>query len=320
MHIFKVSPIPALLESSNRVLEYFTRRDVLAVDVDLVSSLWQLPEVIKICQHQKNDGSWRYPGQASRMDSPTNYSLLETFRQLGILVGIYGMDRDHPAIQAAAEYVFSCQTEEGDIRGILGNQYMPYYHGMLLEILTKVGYANDKQLIKGLEWLLTVRQDDGGWIIPAQAVPARQKTEAFWHSPPTPPLRSLPSSHIATGMVLRSFAAHPGYRRHPATIQAATLLKQRFFLPDQYYDRKAPEYWLKFQYPFWWPNLLTVLDALGWMGFPADDPDVQSGLQWFIDHQEADGLWPTGYGKGPKVNANRLWVGLAVCRMLKFFR
>ena len=223
MHILKVSPIPTLIESGNRALQYFTRRDVLAEDVEPVSSLWQLPEVVKICLHQKNDGSWCYPGQASRLDSPTNYSLLETFRQLGILVGIYGMDRDHPAIQGAAEYVFSCQTEEGDIRGILGNQYMPYYHGMLLEILTKVGYANDKRLIKGLEWLLTVRQDDGGWIIPAQAVPARQKTEAFWRSPPIPPQRSLPSSHIATGMVLRAFASHPGYRRHPAAIEATMI-------------------------------------------------------------------------------------------------
>ena len=171
MHILKVSSIPTLLEFGNRSLQHFTRRDVMDEDVEPVSSLWQLPEVVKICLHQKNDGSWRYPGQASRIDSPTNYSLLETFRQLGILVGIYGMDRDHPAIQAAAEYVFSCQTEKGDIRGILGNQSMPYYHGMLPEILTKIGYANDKRLIKGLEWLLTVRQDDGGWIIPAQTVP-----------------------------------------------------------------------------------------------------------------------------------------------------
>ena len=30
---------------------------------------------------------------------------------------------------------------EGDIRGILGNQTMPYYHGALLELLIKAGYA-----------------------------------------------------------------------------------------------------------------------------------------------------------------------------------
>ena len=53
------------------------------------------------------------------------------------------------------------------------------------------------------------------------------------------------------------------------------------------------------------------------MDFPADDPDVQRGLQWFIDHQEVDGLWPTGYGKGPKTDTNRLWVGLAIARVFK---
>jgi hypothetical protein len=42
-----------------------------------------------------------------------------------------------PTIAKAAEYIFSNQMYEGDIRGILGNQYMPYYHGAILELLIK---------------------------------------------------------------------------------------------------------------------------------------------------------------------------------------
>ena len=91
---------------------------------------------------------------------------METYRNLRTLVEVYGFTRDHSTMREAAQFVFSCQTKEGDIRGILGNQYMPYYHGAILELLVKAGFGDDPRLIFGLDWLLSMRQDDGGWIVP----------------------------------------------------------------------------------------------------------------------------------------------------------
>lgn len=308
-----------MLSSDDQALAYYARRDLLQEKVDAFHIIWKQSEGLKILEKQQPDGSWRYPAHKTKNDSPTNYSLLETYRQLGILVDVYELNREHPGIQKAAEYIFSCQSEAGDIRGILGNQYMPYYHGIILELLIKAGYEDDPRIIKALQWLLNVRQEDGGWIVPAQAVPAKEKNDRFWRSAPLAPDRNLPSSHLATGMALRAFAVHPTYRGHQAALTTAKLLKKRFFLADRYHDRQAPEYWLKFQYPFWWSNLLTAMDSLGRMGFTIDDPDAYRGYQWFIDHQEADGLWNTGYGKGKKAQRQRLWVGLAICRMVKRF-
>jgi hypothetical protein len=73
------------------------------------------------------------------------------------------------------------------------------------------------------------------------------------------------------GMVLRAFAAHPDYRQRPEVIAAGNCLKERLFEPDRYNDRKAPSYWLKFQFPFWWPNLLTALVTLSWLRFNRQD-------------------------------------------------
>ena len=69
------------------------------------------------------------------------------------------------------------------------------------------------------------------------------------------------------------------------------MLKGRFFLADKYNDRKAPAYWLKFQYPFWWTSLLTALDTLARMGFAGEDEDVRRGLDWFIANQAPDGCF-----------------------------
>ena len=100
---------------------------------------------------------------------------------------------------------------------------------------------------------------------------------------------------------------------------AGNLLKSRFFQADKYADRRAVEYWWKYQYPFWWGNLLTVMDSLSRMGFSMEDPDIIKGLNWFQDNQLDNGFWPTGYGKGNQKDTNQAWVSLAVCRVLKRF-
>ena len=321
----RVEPLPALLTPDNQAIHHFARRDLLQEDAGPIDGLWTLPAVQRILGKQQADGSWRYPGRNREIYKETNYDLLETFRQIGILVAMYGLDRRHPALRAAAAYLFSCQTEEGDIRGILGTQYMPYYHGAILELLIKAGYDNDDRVRSGLEWLLSMRQHDGGWIVPMQAVPAKEKTREMWSASPVPPDRSRPFSHLATGMALRPFAAHADYRQLEAVSAAAHCLKSRFFKPDKYNDRKAPAYWTKFQYPFWWTNILTALDTLSWLGVGADDEDVHQALQWFVDNQQDNGVWRTSYEQTkrtePSVKEGEAmhWVGLAVCRVFQRF-
>jgi hypothetical protein len=299
----QTDPLPALLARNDPALTYLVQRDLLEAAVEPVEMLWEMPEAVRLVGKQQANGSWHYPGKSDHPAPDANYALLETYRSLRILVEMCAFQRAHPALAMAAEYIFSCQTDEGDIRGILGNQYMPYYHGAE----------------KGLQWLLSMRQADGGWVVPAQHVPARQKTTELWAGPPVLSERSRPNSHLATGMVLRAFAAHPDYCRLPEVHVAGECLKERLFQADKYNDRKAPSYWLKFQFPFWWPSLVTALDTLSHLGFDRQDKDIARGLDWFVEHQSVDGLWETGYGSGRNAERMRCWVGLAVCRVLRSF-
>jgi len=316
-------PLPTLPSSNDRALQYFTRRDLLAEQPGSPETLWELGPACKILSRQQPDGSWCYPGRNRQRYPDIDYDLLETFRQVGILVEKYGFDNRHPAIGRAAGYLLSCQTGEGDIRGILGTQYMPYYHAVITELLIKAGYGDDPRIEQGLRWLLSMRQDDGGWIVPLQAVPPKEKIREMWSSPPIPPDRSRPFSHLATGMVLRAFAVHPGYRHLEEVALAASRLKSRFFRPDKYNDRQAPGYWTKFQFPFWWTNILTALDTLSLIGYSCEDEEIHQALRWFVDNQQADGLWKTSYEQAKhkeptaKERETMLWVSLAICRVLK---
>jgi len=316
---FRIDPIPALLGSADPALAYTVRRDLLGEKVPPVQDLWTMKGCQRLAEKQLPNGAWRYPGKSYDPISNTNYDLLETYRTLRVLVEMFAFDRRHPIIEKAINYVFSCQTEEGDIRGIIGNQYMPYYHGAILELVIKAGYGEDPRVIKGLAWLVSMRQYDGGWVIPAQLVPARLKNPALWHGQPVEPDRTKPHSHLATGMILRAFAVHPNYIDLPEVKQAGYCLCERIFKADRYIDRKDSSYWLKFQFPFWWTTLVTTLDTLSRLGFCSNNEQIASGLRWFAENQSADGLWETGYGSGQRVEDNRNWVGLAICRLVKRF-
>ncbi len=320
-------PLPPLLESGNRALAYFVDRDLCGGQVGPPDCLWQLPEAQRILKKQLADGSWPRLGETKH--PAINYALIETWRNFRCLVDQYGFTRRHPGAEKAAEFLFSCQTPAGDFRGFLANQYAPYYTGPILALLIQAGYAADPRVERGLAWLLEMRQDDQGWTIPLLTHKLDRATQYRLTSEMAQPLepdRSKPFSHNWTGMVLRAFAAHPVYRSCPAALTAAGLFKSRFFQPDVYSSYQAASYWVRFEYPFWWNNLVAALDSLSLIG-PGwgQDPDIQQALKWLVDHQEESGLWKVNYARPQaekdtlKRREMKLWVSLAICRVFERF-
>jgi hypothetical protein len=317
IHSLRKNPLPILMGTNDNALLYHIENDLLNENPGNPELLWDLPTVRKILSHQQVDGSWLYKGYRPGKEFGEAYELLETWRTLRVLVEMFALNRSHPAIDRAAEYIFSYQTEEGDIRGILSNQYMPYYMGAILEILIKAGYEKDERAEKSLQWLLNMRQEDGGWIAPLLLYKISDYYK-ICSGPPIQPQRNLPFSHMVTGMAIRAFAAHPIYKKSSEAIKAGILLKSRFFQKDIYTSRQAESFWYKFQFPFWWSNLITVLDSLMRMEFSANDEEIQKGLNWLIDNQRADGLWKATYGKSYETNFD-YWVTFAVSCVLKYF-
>jgi hypothetical protein len=312
----RINPLGAILQTQNPALKWFVARDLMDEPESPKQLIWELHEPQKILRRQLPDGSWRYPGKGSNNRLGTNNFLLETFRNLRILVEKYAFSLEHAQMRMAFDYIYSCQTPEGDIRGILSNQYMPYYMGAILALASKAGDMQNAHVRKGLDWLLGMRQDDGAWFIPLQAYKITYLNQVA-HNDPIPPDRKLPSSHLATGMVLRAFGEHDQYRKRMEVRAAGQVLKSRFLKPDAYPDHQDIKYWTKFQFPFWWTDLLSAMDLLQKIGFGRTDKDIQRGMEWFIQNQGPDGLWKATYEKRAEMD---LWVSLAVCRVLKRFQ
>jgi hypothetical protein len=322
----RFDPILPLLASGNEALRYFARRDLLGEAAGPVNPIWELPEARKILKKQLPDGSFAFPAGKNRFPA-IDRPLIETWRQFRFLIEVYGMTKEHPPAERAAEFIFSRQTGEGDFRGFIADQYATYYTGAILSLLIQAGYPEDPRAEKGMRWLLGMRQDDGGWTIPILTHPFNGKEMyrlTSSHMDPVQPDRAKPFSHNWTGMVLRAFAAHPRYRKSKEAKAAAGLLADRFFQPDVYTSYQSADYWIRFQYPFWWNNLVAALDSVTRIGLGADDQRIGRALRWLIDHQEKDGLWRETYAKPramgketPKMREARGWISLAVCRVFR---
>ena len=98
-----VDSLEPLSASEHEAVRYFTRRDLMDEEVDPISSLWGLPEPSKLLKRQREDGSWAYPGKNPEKYPDVNYSLVETYKHLRLLVGKYGFDRSHPSIEGMVQ-------------------------------------------------------------------------------------------------------------------------------------------------------------------------------------------------------------------------
>jgi hypothetical protein len=311
------NPITPLLAARHPALTWAVEHDVLG-RTQQPQSLWSLPRMLEAGRLQNGDGSWAYHGGKATIRSREDYDQLATYAHLLVLVSEFRLDRRHPPIERAAAFLLARQTAEGDIRGIYGAQYSPNSTADILRLLIEAGYRDNARVVKGLDWLIDMRQEDGGWAIPARTAGDCVLSEALNLPRPLEPNRSKPSAHLVTGIVLRALAAHPSYRHRAETRRASLLLAGRFFKQDTYLDRKASTYWTKLCFPFRWTDLVSSLDAIALAGLKADEPDVAKGLAWLVAHQRPNGLWRAGYPNSPDPLLDQ-WVTFAAARVFKRF-
>jgi hypothetical protein len=306
--------VGALLSCDNQAIQYFTRQDLLGEPSSPINQLWALPQVSLTIKKQQENGRWRYADKGTLRLKATNYDQLETYRQLAVLVDKFGLNKKHPSIRAAADYLFLHQSAEGDFRGIYGNQYTPNYSAAIMELLIKAGYDSDKRIEMGFGWLSSVQQNEGGWALPFRT--QDMGLGAIKQYKTIPLDRSKPFSHLVTGIVLRAFAAHPNHINDQAAKTARQLMLHRIFERDAYPDRNTKAFWTKFSYPFWQTDILSILDVLSKMGYTQHEGKVNQAVQWFVDHQKPDGNFNVDIIRGNKANSES-WITLAVCRVLK---
>lgn len=315
---FRFDPVRPLINHNNQAVSLFAKRELLNQDIR-VENLWQCREVQRILTRQKHNGAWKYPGGGNaHIRSAEDYDQFETYRNLGYLIEQYGMTRKNAAVQKAAEYLFQCQSKEGDFRGIYCNQYSPNYTAGITELLVKAGYESDARVKKVFSWLFSIRQSDGGWAIPFRTRGCNLSTITHRRATIKPDF-SKPFSHMVTGVVLRAVASHSLCRNSFEAKTAGKLLLSSLFKKDNYTDRGATYFWTRFTFPFWFTDLLSALDTLSLLQFSKKEPSIARALDWLGKQQAKDGMWKLKILKGKNKDLTMAWLSLAICRVVKRF-
>jgi hypothetical protein len=310
----KADPVPRLVGSPELALALRARTELLGEEVDL-AELHSSRPVVSLLKRQRQDGRWAFKSPRTVVPGLDNNDQVETYRNLGTLVEMYALRAGHDPVRKAAEFLLAHQTTEGDVRGIYGHQYAPNYTAGMLELMIKAGMGNDERVRAGLDWLLSFRQEDGGWAVPLRTRAISLDAQAML-SPPVAPDRSRPSSHMVTGVVLRALASHTAYRERDETRRAAFWLMSRLFKKDNYPDRGGRVFWERTSFPFWFTDIISALDTLTLLGFGADRREVRSALEWLRERQLPDGTFGLGLLKGAGHDAAG-WQAFAAFRVFK---
>ncbi|MFD2371103.1 squalene--hopene cyclase [Brevibacillus sp. GCM10020057] len=134
---------------------------------------------------------------------------------------------------------------------------------------------------RGLDWLLSMQNDDGGW-------------PAFEKNTDSPLIRRLPiegsdtvstdpSSADLTGRTLEFLGNYAGLRQANPQVQKAV----RWLIRHQRADGSWYGRWgIAFLYGTW-----AALTGMMAVGVAADHPAVQKAVNWLLQRQNADGGW-----------------------------
>ena len=209
---------------------------------------------------------------------------LDRLADLGLRVE--GKSTVSQQLHKIANFILASQEGEGGISDLIladkpsgrGKTVALHFQGWALSALCRAGFENDERVEKGTRFLLSLRQDDGGWA---------------WRGVRTESA-ARPSSHLVTGMVLRAFASSKDRRGSREARRAAELLATRFLQPDRYEDRKAASFWENLTEPRFYTDVLDALDTITSIGLGKENSGVRTAEAYLRSRQAKDGLWYPG--------------------------
>jgi hypothetical protein len=315
--------VPLLLADRSPSLRYLVLTELLGRPNDdaEVNELRNLreedPLITTLLSLQKEKGNWKKLDQAGYTIGGSVRATTAALMRLGYL----GLDKEHPAVQRGAKYLFSKQRKDGswplpervsDYEYTRGPYTMtPVQTSVPLLGLVMCGYDDDSQIERAFDWLIEKRNDDGTW-------PAGKVEDVYVR---IAGYRRLPHSEWGcrtnTTQALLCFSYHAKLRKSSEARQALDHLLGREtrdrnnlgFNTARYIGvephRGALTYHAKFD-----PALILTICSK--VGANRNDARVNDLISWILNQQGEYGLWE--YIPHPEVSR---WISFDILRSLK---
>lgn len=301
-------PLPWLLEEENPPVRYGALVDLLgrppgdpAVEAARAAMV-DYPPVAELLAGQKRDGYWvKRDWYLPKYDG--------TFWTLCVL-GDLGLTAEEETIRRACEYLFTFQRGNGAFgrrRRVAGQGLVwdddagPCTQARIVRFMIQFGYGRDPRTRAGIGWLLAVQREDGWWDC---------------GSPQRPGCLRATHDVLRLAALDAEAAARPGIARGAERV-CEVLGRQRL---SRYHTGAS---WHVLAYPPFDMSLISMLEALGRLGYTGDRPEVAAARDLLLGRRLPEGAWPLdkGYPRAPmdfgQEGAPNKWVTLNALRALR---
>ncbi|MCK4321999.1 hypothetical protein KAX08_05745 [candidate division WOR-3 bacterium] len=330
-----------LLEVENPSICYFTLRDILGRGEEnpaLKDAKALIPGskvVTKIFSRQNPKGYWEDPF------NPYHPKYKSSYWQIMIL-GQLGLDKSNERISKACEYIFQFQLEEGGFSSYTTERALKEYNslqekrkklppknewvsskvfehqyscltGNMGAAFIRIGYIDDPRVIKALEWLVKIQNEDGGWLCP------------YWKAH----IKDTHGCFYGTICPLEAFSEVPEEKLTKAMKEAIErgaefLLMHHLFKADHHNYKIINQSWLKLTFPtFYGYSSLKGLDVLTKLGY-MEDKRIDDSVAVLLEKRTPEGKWILESTPSGRMQANiekkgkvSKWITLIAMRVLK---
>jgi hypothetical protein len=330
-----------LLEDNNPSVRFFALRDLCQVHErakDIRAARQQIARschAVRLWRTQQSTGYWE------DADKPYVPKYKASYWQI-MICGYLGLDKADARVAKACEHIFSFQHPEGGFTGTSEEQAKDSYAyyvkkgknmppqdqwvaqqvfegqmscltGNVVAALQRLGYASDSRVKRALDWLISVQNEDGGWLCP------------YWHAH----IKDTHGCFYGTLWPLEACAEVPFKTQTPSIKQAIEkgaefLLMHRLYKADHHGFKVINRSWLQLTFPWFYRySILRALDVLTALGYTRDTR-LMDAVNAVLRKRRRDGTWPlesTPTGRiylnfGSKGQANK-WITLVALRVLK---
>jgi len=265
-----------------------------------------------VLRKRNKDGYWGTPDDIfkwwPRKDT--------TFWVLGMLAD-FGFSKDDCGLERACEYVIGTQMEDGAFGLRAPDKAYDCFTGVLAGTLARLGYCDDRRLMRAYGWLAGRQRLDGGFWCKDTGQPGGSRQDE-------------PSCALATLYVLGALVAHPEHRDGGIARRSASFLldcwDNRGLVKYAGHDSQVGKGWDKLKYPFTDYRILAYLDTLSQLPNVRNDPRLTEVVEQLAQKRDADGrsnpesihrVW-AAFDYGQKKQPSR-WLTLIVYRILQRF-
>lgn len=327
--VLKADPTAWLLEKNNPSVRYFTLTDIqgkLETNVEakkIKDEVMKVGLVPKILSKQNKKGYW---------EGPKNFYTSKykgTMWQLLILAEL-GADGNDKRVKKTCEFILENSQDHvsggfsmnvsSKTGGGRHSEVIPCLTGNMVWSLIKLGYFEDPQVSKGIDWITTYQRFDDGIKDPPEGWPY-DRFEMCW---------GKHTCHMGAVKSLKALAEIPVNRRSKEvvnTIQKGVeyLLLHHVHKRSHNLDLVSKPGWLRLGFPLMYQtDVLEILGILTKLG--VKDNRMEEAVNLVISKQDYQGRWKlenTFNGRFQveieQKNKPSKWITLNALRVLKRF-